>query len=98
MWQGSNMRLTKHKYNDDIAISVLRLLTNNNRLVGKVILTEGSQVFVWVGDKKTHNAVQVNVTTYRKNIGFLWDGWYSLKIATAILYTMIKRNIKKEKK
>ena len=92
------MRLTKHKYNDDIAISVLRLLTNNNRLVGKVILTEDSHVFVWVGDKKTHNAAQVNITNYRKNTGFLWNGWYTLKIAAAILYTIIKRNIKKEKK
>ena len=92
------MRLTKYKYNDDIAISVLRLLTNNNRLVGKVILTESSHVFVWVGDKKTYNAAQVNITNYRENTGFLWNWWYTLKIAAIILYTIIKRNIKKEKK
>lgn len=88
------MRLTKHKYNDDIAMDVIRLLTNSNRLVGQVKLLDNGSTWVWIGDTKTKNAAEVNINSVRKHTGFLWDKWYVVKIASMIVYVMAKRSIK----
>ena len=87
------MRLSKHKYNDDIAMDVIRLLTNNNRLVGQVKLMENGSTFVWIGDKLTKNAAEVNINNVRKRTGFLWDKWYVVKIASMIVYVIARRTV-----
>ena len=87
------MRLSKHKYNDDIAMDVIRLLTNNNRLVGQVKLMENGNTFVWIGDKLTKNAAEVNINNVRKRTGFLWDKWYVVKIASMIVYVIARRTV-----
>ena len=92
------MRLSKHKYNDDIAMDVIRLLTNNNRLVGQVKLMENGNTFVWIGDKLTKNAAEVNINNIRKRTGFLWDKWYVVKIASMIVYVIARRTVDADSK
>ena len=83
------MNWTKHKFNDDIAMDVIRLITNSGRFVGKVVLDEAG-TWVWIGDLKTKSAAQVNIHSVRKHKGFFWDFYYTLKISAMIIYVIVR--------